>query len=103
MKILVLNGSPRPNGNTAKMVKSFKDSAVSAGHEVTEIFLDTWDWMIWVSSQIMTEELWKRYPKWHGDLTYETSNTFHDIPCTSSVVNSLCSGKRRRIGCSAKQ
>lgn len=37
MKILVLNGSPRPNGNTAKMVKSFKDSAEPVGHEVTVI------------------------------------------------------------------
>ena len=37
MKILVLNGSPRPNGNTAamvKMVKTFKDEAEAAGHQV---------------------------------------------------------------------
>jgi multimeric flavodoxin WrbA len=26
MKILVLNGSPRPNGNTAKMLDAFRDS-----------------------------------------------------------------------------
>lgn len=37
MKILVLSGSPRPNGNTAKMVKTFKEGAESAGHEVTVI------------------------------------------------------------------
>ena len=34
MKILVLNGSPRPNGNTAAMVKTFKDAAEAAGHQV---------------------------------------------------------------------
>ena len=34
MKILVLNGSPRPNGNTAAMVAAFKDGAEGAGHEV---------------------------------------------------------------------
>ena len=35
MKILVLNGSPRPNGNTAAMVKTFKDAAEASGHRVT--------------------------------------------------------------------
>ena len=34
MKILVLNGSPRPNGNTAAMVKTFKEAAEAAGHHV---------------------------------------------------------------------
>ena len=34
MKILVLNGSPRPNGNTAAMVKTFNDAAEAAGHQV---------------------------------------------------------------------
>lgn len=34
MKILVLNGSPRPQGNTSKMVAVFSEAAVSAGHEV---------------------------------------------------------------------
>ena len=34
MKILVLNGSPRPNGNTAAMVKTFKNAAETAGHQV---------------------------------------------------------------------
>ena len=37
MKIVVLSGSPRPNGNTAKRVKTFKEGAVSSGHEVTVI------------------------------------------------------------------
>ena len=34
MQILVLNGSPRPNGNTKGMVEAFRDGAVSAGHHV---------------------------------------------------------------------
>ena len=31
MKILVLNGSPRPQGDTAKMVAVFRETAESAG------------------------------------------------------------------------
>ena len=34
MKICVLNGSPRLNGNTSALVKSFKEGAESAGHIV---------------------------------------------------------------------
>ena len=34
MKILVLSGSPRKTGKTARMVKAFKEGAESAGHEV---------------------------------------------------------------------
>ena len=34
MKILVLNGSPRPNGTTKKMVNAFKNGAESASHQV---------------------------------------------------------------------
>ena len=34
MRILVLNGSPRPHGSTAEMVAVFKESAEKAGHEV---------------------------------------------------------------------
>ncbi len=34
MKILVLNGSPRPNGNTARMVAAFAEGARESGHEV---------------------------------------------------------------------
>lgn len=34
MKILVLNGSPRPNGNTAGMVKTFRHAAEGHGHQV---------------------------------------------------------------------
>lgn len=37
MKILVLNGSPRPQGNTSGMVKAFKEGAETKGHEVCVI------------------------------------------------------------------
>ena len=37
MKILVFNGSPRPNGNTAKMIAVFKEGAENAGSAVTVI------------------------------------------------------------------
>ena len=32
MKIIVLNGSPRPAGNTKAMISAFADGAKSAGH-----------------------------------------------------------------------
>lgn len=34
MNILVLNGSPRPNGNTAAMISAFAEGARSKGHQV---------------------------------------------------------------------
>lgn len=34
MNILILNGSPRPNGNTAAMVKAYAEGAAEAGHSV---------------------------------------------------------------------
>lgn len=34
MKIMILNGSPRKNGNTSAFVEVFKEAAVAAGHEV---------------------------------------------------------------------
>lgn len=37
MKILVLNGSPHPNGNTAAMVSSFVEGASENGHEITVV------------------------------------------------------------------
>ena len=37
MNILVLNGSPRPQGDTAKMISVFQEAARSAGHSVTVI------------------------------------------------------------------
>lgn len=39
-KILILNGSPRPNGNTSALVGAFTAGAQSAGHTVTTFFLD---------------------------------------------------------------
>ena len=39
--ILILNGSPRKNGNTAGLTKAFAEGAESAGHKVTEFFLDS--------------------------------------------------------------
>ena len=35
MNILLLNGSPRANGNTKKMVNAFREGAEAAGHTVT--------------------------------------------------------------------
>ena len=34
MNILVLNGSPRPRGNTKQMAEAFRDGARSSGHQV---------------------------------------------------------------------
>ncbi|MDO4798863.1 MAG: flavodoxin family protein [Coriobacteriales bacterium] len=35
MNIVILNGSPRPKGNTAAMVAAYREGAQSAGHAVT--------------------------------------------------------------------
>lgn len=35
MKIIILNGSPRPNGNTTAMIEAYKTGAERAGHHVT--------------------------------------------------------------------
>lgn len=37
MKILVLNGSPRTNGNTAAMVNAFAEGAKENGHTITVV------------------------------------------------------------------
>ena len=37
MNILVLNGSPRPNGNTAAMVAAFAEGASENGHNITVV------------------------------------------------------------------
>lgn len=39
-KILILNGAARKNGNTAKLVQAFFNGAKSAGHKVSEFYLD---------------------------------------------------------------
>lgn len=42
-KIVILNGSPRKKGNTSALVEAFTKGAESAGHTVTEFFLDSMD------------------------------------------------------------
>lgn len=42
-KIVILNGSPRKNGNTSALVRAFTQGAERVGHEVTEFFLDEMD------------------------------------------------------------
>ena len=39
-EIIILNGSPRKNGNTSALVKAFTEGAEVAGNTVTEFFLD---------------------------------------------------------------
>lgn len=34
MRILVLNGSPRPSGSTKQMVQAFREGAMASGHQV---------------------------------------------------------------------
>ncbi len=42
-KIVILNGSPRRKGNTSALVREFTRGAESAGHTVTEFFLNSMD------------------------------------------------------------
>lgn len=37
MNILVLNGSPRPQGSTKQMIEAFREGAVSSGNEVNVV------------------------------------------------------------------
>lgn len=37
MKILVLNGSPRPQGNTSRMIHAFEEGAKKVGHDIEVI------------------------------------------------------------------
>jgi multimeric flavodoxin WrbA len=39
-KIVILNGSPRKNGNTSALIKAFTEGAESAGNIVTTFFLE---------------------------------------------------------------
>ena len=41
MKIVVLNGSPRPKGNTAALIAAFREGAESAGHQVSVLQVGT--------------------------------------------------------------
>lgn len=40
-KIVILNGSPRKNGNTSALIAEFKKGAEISGNTVTEFFLDS--------------------------------------------------------------
>lgn len=42
-KIVILNGSPRKNGNTSELVKCFTSGAENAGNEVITFHLDSMD------------------------------------------------------------
>ena len=42
-RIVILNSSPRRQGNTSALVRAFTQGAESAGHTVTEFFLDGMD------------------------------------------------------------
>ena len=42
-KIIILNGSPRPQGNTAGLIRAFTEGAESAGNTVTTFFLHGMD------------------------------------------------------------
>lgn len=42
-KIVILNGSPRKNGNTSELVKAFTEGAKSVGHEVSAFHLGSMD------------------------------------------------------------
>lgn len=42
-RIIILNGSPRKNGNTAELIKSFIKGALEAGNTVAEFFLNEMD------------------------------------------------------------
>lgn len=42
-QIIVLNGSPRKNGNTSALIKAFADGAQSVGNHVTSFHLDAMD------------------------------------------------------------
>ena len=41
MKILVLNGSPRPNRNTSTLIQKFREGAEDAGHQVKTLQVGT--------------------------------------------------------------
>lgn len=41
-KITVLNGSPRPNGNTAALINAFTKGAEGVGNKVTVFQLIVW-------------------------------------------------------------
>ena len=40
-KILILNGAGKKNGNTAALIKAFREGAEAAGNTVTEFYLQS--------------------------------------------------------------
>ena len=42
-KICILNGAGKKNGNTASLVKAFREGAQAAGNEVDEFFIQSMD------------------------------------------------------------
>lgn len=38
-KIIILNGSPRPNGNTAALIEAFKKGAADENAESSQIYI----------------------------------------------------------------
>ncbi len=42
-RIVILNGSPRKNGNTSELVKAFSEGAKQSGNEVVTFHLDSMD------------------------------------------------------------
>ena len=39
MKVCIINGSPRRNGNTAELLKPFRERLLQLGAEIDDIFL----------------------------------------------------------------
>ncbi len=62
MDILVLNGSPRADGNTAAMVNAFVEGAAENGHKITvvdgqEDFPNLWELPLYIKILIQLREL----------------------------------------------
>lgn len=57
-KIVILNGSPRKNGNTSALVKKFTEGAESVGNTVTEFFLDKMDIHCICNAALLLEYEW---------------------------------------------
>ena len=62
MRILVLNGSPRPKGNTKQMVDAFREGAESAGHrvEAAHEWLGIGMFVLFIIHHILSQK-WRRF------------------------------------------
>lgn len=83
-KIIVLNGSPRKNGNTSQLIKSFTEGAQASGNTVTEFFLNEMDI--------------------HGCLGCFGGGKNSDSPCVQKddMLKNLPRLQRRRYSCACK-